>query len=113
MYDPVDIERIAGAALLGSAILVTGLGYAIFLALARLRGASHFRRIFKGISLGSFGLLVVSVVAFSLVMNFDGWWYVISGLMVCGYFIAPRFIWRLTEEMHDEESNRSGSSRES
>ena len=104
MYEPVDIERIAGAALLGSAILVTGLGYAIFLALARLRGATHLRRVFNAISLGSFALLVVSVIAFSLIMNFSGWWYVISGLMMCGYFIAPRFIWRLTETMHDDES---------
>ncbi len=97
------MERIAGAALLGSAILVTALGYAIFLALARLRGASHLRRLLNGISLGSFALLVASVIAFSNVMNFDGWWYVISGLMVCGYFVAPRFIWRLTESMHEEE----------
>ena len=104
MYEPVDIERIAGAALLGSAILVTGLGYALFLALARLRGASRLRRVFNGISLGSFVLLVASVIGFSLVMNFDGWWYVISGLMVVGYFIAPRFIWRLTETMHEEET---------
>ena len=104
MYEPVDIERIAGAALLGSAILVTGLGYALFLALARLRGASRLRRVFNGISLGSFVLLVASVIGFSLVMNFDGWWYVISGLMVVGYFIAPRFIWRLTETMHEGES---------
>ncbi len=100
------MERIAGAALLGSAILVTALGYAIFLALARLRGASHLRRLLNGISLGSFALLVASVIAFSNVMNFDGWWYVISGLMVCGYFVAPRFIWRLTETMHEEEVER-------
>lgn len=104
MYEPVDIERIAGAALLGSSILVTGLGYALFLALARLRGASRLRRIFNGISLASFALLVASVIGFSLVMNFNGWWYVVSGLMVCGYFIAPRFIWRLTETMHEDES---------
>ncbi len=104
MYEAVDIERIAGAALLGSAILVTGLGYALFLALARLRGASRLRKLFNGISLTSFALLVASVIGFSLVMNFSGWWYVISGLMVCGYFIAPRFIWRLTETMHEDES---------
>jgi len=107
VYEPVDIERIAGAALLGSAILVTALGYAVFLALARLRGASHLRRLLNGISLGSFALLVASVIAFSYVMNFDGWWHVISGLMVCGYFVAPRFIWRLTETMHAEDTERS------
>lgn len=105
MYEPVDIERIAGAALLGSAILVTGLGYAIFLALARLKSTARLQRVFNGISLGSFALLVVSVVSFSYVMNFNGWWYVISGLMVCGYFIAPRFIWRLTETMHEDEGD--------
>lgn len=103
MYEAVDIERIAGAALLGSAILVTGLGYAIFLALARLRGASRLRRIFNGVSLCSYALLVASVIAFSFVMNFTGWWFVLSGLMMCGYFVAPRFIWRLTEDMHQGE----------
>ena len=103
MYEAVDIHRIAGAALLGSAILVTALGYTIFLALARLQGPTRLYRILNAISLTSFAGLIASVIGFSYVMNFDRWWYVLSGLMVCGYFVAPRFIWKLTTTMHDPE----------
>lgn len=104
MVDPVDIHRIAGAALLGGAIILFGAGYAIFHALSRLSGSARL----AGVSLLCYASLAGSVAGLTVLLNLWGFWLFLIGLMLIGYFVAPRFIWRLSEQVHASESPEPG-----
>ena len=98
MVDPVAIHQIAGAALLGGGIVLCGAGYAIFHALAGL--SQTRRRAFVAISLGCYVALAGCVAGFAIVLNLGGWWLVLVALLLICYFLAPRFIWRLSVAVH-------------
>ena len=99
MVDPVDIHRIAGAALLGGAIILFGAGYAIFHALSRLSGSGRL----AGVSLLCYATLAACVAGLTVLLNLWGLWLVLVGTMLVGYFVAPRFIWRLSEQVHGSD----------
>ncbi|MXY06405.1 MAG: hypothetical protein F4171_00165 [Gammaproteobacteria bacterium] len=96
MLDPVAIHEIAGAALLGGAIILFGAGYALFLALSRLHGSALFSRI----SLACYAALAASAGGLTVLLNLWGWWLALVCALLAGYFVAPRFIWRLSEAVH-------------
>ena len=98
MVDPEVIHRVAGAALLGGVMVLFGAGYAIFHALAGLTGSRRM----VGVSLLCYALLCGCAVAFSALLKLGGWWLALMGLLLIGYFIAPRFIWRLSLAVHGE-----------
>ena len=98
MVDPEVIHRVAGAALLGGVMVLFGAGYAIFHALAGLTGSRRM----VSVSLLCYALLCVCAVAFSALLKLGGWWLALMGLLLLGYFIAPRFIWRLSLAVHGE-----------
>ena len=109
LLDPVAIHEIAGAALLGGAIILFGACYALFLALSRLNGSVAFARI----SLACYAALAASVAGLTALLNLWGWWLALVAVMLVGYYIAPRFIWRLSEAVHRDapsspEGDRSG-----
>ena len=106
MLDPVAIHEIAGAALLGGAIILFGACYALFLALSRLNGSVTFARI----SLACYGALAACVAGLTALLNLWGWWLVLVAVMLVGYYLAPRFIWRLSEAVHRDvpSSSREG-----
>ncbi len=96
MLSHVDIHQIAIAALLGGAIILFGAGYAIFHALSRLSGSFRF----VAISLLCYVALAACVVGLTVVLHLWGGWLPLIALMLIGYFVAPRFIWRLSESVH-------------
>ena len=98
MLEPVAIHEIAGAALLGGAIILFGAGYALFLALSRLGNSVLFARI----SLACYAALALSTAGLTVLLNLWGWWLALVAAMLAGYYIAPRFIWRLSEAVHDD-----------
>ena len=97
MVDPVEIHRIAGAALLGGAIILLGAGYAILHALSRLSKSS----VLAGVSLLCYAGLAACVAGLAVLLHLWGFWLVLVVLMLAGYFVAPRFIWRLSEQVHE------------
>ena len=99
MVDPSRIHGIAGAALVGGAMVLFGAGYAIFHALA---GLTRSRR-FAYISLASYAALVACALALVPLLGLEGWWLGLIALLLIGYFVAPRFIWRLSLAVHGEE----------
>ena len=105
LVDPVDIHRIAGAALLGGAIILFGAGYAILHALSRLSASP----LLAGFSLVCYAALAACVAGLAVLLNLWGLWLVLVTLMLVGYFVAPRFIWRLSEEVHEEDPKVEGS----
>lgn len=99
MVDPGKIHTFAGAALVGGAMVLFGACYAIFHALA---GLSRSRR-FAYISLVSYGALAACAVALAYLLDLEGWWLGLIAILLVGYFIAPRLIWRLSLAVHGEE----------
>ena len=96
--DPDKIHAFAGAALVGGAMVLFGAGYAIFHALAGLSRSRRFARI----SLVSYAALAACAVALVPLLDLEGWWLGLIAVLLIGYFVAPRFIWRLSLAVHGE-----------
>ena len=97
MVDPVDVQQIALAAILSGAIIFFGAAYGIFYALSRLNDKTQFMRY----AYAFYGGLAVSTLSLIEVLNLTGWWLTLVATLLVGYFIAPRFIWRLSEDVHN------------
>lgn len=93
------IHTLAWATMLGGAIVVLGAGYALCHALGSLRRS----RPMILASLMCYVGLAVAVLALTLVLGLSGWWLGLSGTLLVGYFVAPRFIWRLSVAVHSDE----------
>ena len=98
MVEPEVIHRVAGAALLGGVMVLFGAGYAIFHALAGLTGSRRM----LGVSILCYALLCCCTVGFALLLQLADWWLALMGLLLIGYFVAPRFIWKLSLAVHGE-----------
>lgn len=96
MIDPVDVKEIATAAFAGGAIVFLGALYAIFFALGQLRGNPLMIRL----GYGAYAFLVAATWVFARALDLSGIWLAIIAVMLMGYFIAPRFIWRLSVATH-------------
>ena len=97
MIDPVEVQQIALAAILSGAIIFFGAAYGIFYALSRLNNKVQFMRY----AYAFYGGLALSTVGMANVLNLTGWWLTLVVTLLVGYFIAPRFIWRLSEDVHN------------
>ena len=97
MIDPVDVQRFAIAALSAGAVVLFGACYAVFLALSRLRG---FILLYHLSNL-SYVALAASVAVLGWSLRLGGAWLVLVALLLLGYYVAPRFIWRLSVATHD------------
>lgn len=100
MIDPYAIHQIAGAALLGGAMVLFGAGYAIFHALSGLSGSRQMAII----SLLCYVFLGACAAGLATLLELDGWWLGLIALLLVGYFVAPRFIWRLSLAVHGDET---------
>ena len=101
--DPVFIQHVMVSTVFGAGVVLFGAGYAIFLALSRLQGMSRKRRMLGWIAIGWYLLLVFCVLGLVQTLHLRGWWFGLVVLMLIGYFVGPRFIWRLSDEMHSNE----------
>ena len=107
MIDPVELQRIAIAALSAGGIVLFGAAYAICLALGRLKG----RAILRPLSYVAYLALVAVTLLFAWAMNLTGAWAILTVVLLVGYFVAPRAIWRLsvaTHESSDQENPTGG-----
>ena len=102
MPDTSYAQDVMVATLFGAGIVMAGAGYAIFLALSRLSGLTAKHRTLNFAALLWYGLLVLCVIGLATHLNLQGWWLGLIALMLLGYFVAPRFIWRLSDELHSE-----------
>lgn len=95
------IATLLWATLLGGGIVMLGAGYALFHALGRLRNS----RLLLLISIACYVGLALSVVALTLVLELTQWWLGLTFALLVGYFVAPRFIWRLSVAIHTDTSD--------
>ena len=103
MKDPLVVQGVMVATLYGGGVVLCGASYAIFLALSRLDGMAKKRRLLSFTALASYLLLVLSTIGLVQSLQLRGWWLGLVALMLLGYFLAPRFIWKLSHEMHFRE----------
>lgn len=99
MIEPVEVQRFALAALSAGAIVLFGACYAVFLALSRLHDFTALRHL----SNLSYASLAASVAALAWFLRLDDGWLILTVLLLAGYYVAPRFIWRLSVATHEAE----------
>ena len=95
------IHTLIWATLLGGGIVVLGAGYALFHALGRLRNS----RTLILISIACYLALALAVIALTLVLELTEWWLGLTCALLVGYFVVPRFIWRLSVAVHTDISD--------
>jgi len=100
MIEAVEAQRIALSALSAGAVVIFGAMYAIFLALGNLNNNALLR--FVGNC--SYFLLATSVCFLAYFLQLYNWWLVLVATLLAGYFAAPRMIWRLCVEVHQEDN---------
>ncbi len=103
MKDPVFIQHVMISTVFGAGVVLFGAGYAIFLALSRLQGMAQKRRMLGWVAIAWYLLLVFCVFGLVQTLHLRGWWLGLVALMLIGYYVGPRFIWRLSDEMHSDE----------
>ncbi len=87
------------SALAGALIVVSGGLYALLLALGRLRDCKRLARA----AAVAYLMLVVCVVLLADGLGLGQGWYIVIGIMLAGYGLAPKAIWHLTEATHRGE----------
>ncbi|MGD8830972.1 MAG: hypothetical protein PVF57_10240 [Pseudomonadales bacterium] len=96
MIDPVDVRQIALAAIIAGSVIFFGAAYAVFYALGRLTR----RRPFLVYAHAFYAALVLATIGLAGVLHLSGIWLLLVVLLLAGYLVAPRFIWRLSTEVH-------------
>jgi len=96
MPDPVSLKEIFFGTAAGAAIVLFGAAYALFFALGRLNGS----RPLMAVSIVSYLLLATAVGVLVLALHLTGFWLLVAGVMLVGYFFAPRAIWNLCVGTH-------------
>ena len=105
MIDPVELQRIAIAALSAGGIVLFGAAYAICLVLGRLKGLA----ILRPLSYVAYLAMAAVTVLFAWAMNLTGAWAILTVVLLVGYFVAPRAIWRLSVATHESSETETTS----
>jgi len=88
------LPHLLAAALAGAAIILTGGAYALCFALGRARGG-----VWLPLSYVAYLGLVGAVATLAWALDLRGFWRGVAFLMVAGYFVGPRLIWRLSSDI--------------
>ena len=98
MLEPVALKDFFITFFSSALIIMAGASYALLFAWSKVKP----RLIIKLSAYASYIILLVSVYHLTLAANLDGYWRIISYLMVIGYFFAPIAIWLLCKQTYDE-----------
>lgn len=89
-------ENLLLGALSGALVVLSGASYALLFALGRLRNSPALS---SGAYL-AYATLVFFTVTLSRALALEGFWTAVTGVMLVGYFLAPRAIWLLCAGTH-------------
>ena len=98
MIEPVALKDFFITFFSSALIIMAGASYALLFAWSKVNS----RLSIKLSAYASYLILLVSVYQLTLAANLDGYWRIISYLMVIGYFFAPIAIWHLCKQTHDQ-----------
>lgn len=99
MIEPVALQDFFITFFSAAMVILSGAGYAALYAwskLSRRRGVMVW-------AYGCYALLAVAVVVLANAAHLDGFWRIVVALMLVGYLLAPRGIWRLCADTHAVE----------
>ncbi|MGX2041828.1 hypothetical protein ACWJKU_17115 [Methylocaldum sp. MU1018] len=99
MIEPVELKDFFLNAFSAAAVILAGAAYAALFAWGKLTRRPGFLIS----AYASYGFLAASVWLLAETSHFEGFWRVVAGLMLVGYFAAPRAIWRLCAATHAGE----------
>ena len=100
MGEAISLQEIFFSTLSGAAIVLFGAFYSLFFALGRLND----NRTLLIAAFASYLVLAAAVVMLIRALHLDGFWLLVTGVMLVGYFFAPRAIWNLCVATHDNEN---------
>ncbi len=98
MDQAIGLQGLFLATMASAAIVLLGAFYALFFALGRL----HTSPPFAAASMMSFALLAGAVYVLVRSLELDGVWIAVVVVMLVGYFLLPRAIWRLCVGTHGD-----------
>lgn len=98
MEEAMGLQAMFLATMAGAAIVLLGACYALFFALGRLHTSIHF----AAAALTSYALLAGAVYVMVRSLQLDGVWIAVVVVMLAGYFLLPRAIWRLCVGTHGD-----------
>lgn len=97
MIDPVMPADMAASFVAAALVVLFGAGYAALYTWARLTD----RRVLLWWAYGCYGLLALAVAKLAQFNHLDDLWQSLVLLMLVGYLLAPRAIWRLCAGTHE------------
>lgn len=92
------IPRLAAAGLSAGAVVLCGAGYALCLALGRARRSAGLRHA----SLIAYAGVVLAAATLCWALELRGPWLLLVAVLLVGYFVAPRAVWRLSVATHEQ-----------
>lgn len=106
MIEPVQVQQLMIATLSAGAMVLFAACYALFLALGRFRSLRALRRV-AGACYAAF---VAFTATLAWALRLDGVWLALIGILLIGYYAAPRAIWRLSVATHETHENPASGS---
>jgi len=99
MGEPMGLQDMFFGTMAGAGIVLMGASYALFFALGRL----HQSNSMLAASLASYVLLAAATYVLIDALALNGVWILVTTVMLVGYFLLPRAIWRLCVGTHAAE----------
>lgn len=96
MIEPVALQDFFITFFSSALIILAGASYALLFAWSKVNPNSRI----KIAAYVSYAVLIASVAELTRAAHFQGYWLVISLVMVIGYFFAPIGIWHLCVKTH-------------
>lgn len=99
MIEPVALKDFFITFFSSALIIMAGAGYALLFAWSKVN--ANFR--IKIAAYVAYAVLLVAVVLLTRAAQFQGYWLIISIVMVIGYFFTPIGIWHLCVKTHGDQ----------
>ena len=96
MIEPVALEDFFITFFSSALIILAGASYALLFAWSKVNPGLYI----KMAAYSSYVVLILSVLELTRAAHFQGYWLIISLVMVIGYFFAPIGIWHLCVKTH-------------
>lgn len=96
MIEPVALQDFFITFFSSALIILAGASYALLFAWSKVNATTSI----KIAAYVSYAVLILSVAQLTRAANFQGYWLIISVVMVVGYFFAPIGIWHLCVKTH-------------
>lgn len=99
MIEPVALEDFFITFFSSALIILAGASYALLFAWSKVNPVISI----KIAAYISYAALILSVAELTRAAQFQGYWLIISLVMVIGYFFAPIGIWHLCVKTHTDD----------